>query len=144
MDQPLRVLWLIKGLGPGGAEHLLVASARTRDRGHFAVEAAYLLPWKDALVAPLQGLGGGVECYSVRNERDVRWVMALRRRLRDRPVDVVHLHSPYVAALARLAIRSLPADVRPAVVSTEHNAWSSFKTPTRKLNAWTARLDDAT
>jgi glycosyltransferase involved in cell wall biosynthesis len=144
MSRPLRILWLIKGLGPGGAEHLLVASARTRDRDQFEVEAAYLLPWKDALVEPLQALGVEVECYSVRDERDIRWLGALRRRLRERPVDVVHVHSPYVAALARVAIRTLPSDVRPAVVSTEHNAWSTFKAPTRRLNAWTARLDDAT
>ncbi len=142
--RPLKVLWLIKGLGPGGAEHLLVAAARTRDRERFTVEAAYLLPWKDALVAPLEELGVDVECYSVRDERDLRWVLALRKRLRARPVDVVHVHSPYVAALARLAIRTLPSRVRPAVVSTEHNAWSTFKGPTRRLNAWTARLDDAT
>ncbi len=140
----VRVLWLIKGLGPGGAEHLLVAAARTRDRERFAVEAAYLLPWKDALVAPLEALGVAVECFSVRDERDVRWLAALRRRLRERPVDVVHVHSPYVAALARLAIRTLPRPVRPAVVSTEHNAWTTFKAPTRRLNACTSRLDDAT
>ena len=144
MDRPLRVLWLIKGLGPGGAEHLLVAAARTRDREQFAVEAAYLLPWKDALVGPLEELGVEVECFSVRHEQNLRWVAALRRRLRDRPVDIVHVHSPYVAAWARLAILTLPARARPAVVSTEHNAWSTFKAPTRLLNAWTARFDDAT
>ena len=85
-----------------------------------------------------------VECFSVRHEQNLRWVAALRRRLRDRPVDIVHVHSPYVAAWARLAILTLPARARPAVVSTEHNAWSTFKAPTRLLNAWTARFDDAT
>ncbi len=141
---PLRILGLIKGLGPGGAEHLLVAAARTRDREAFSVEAAYLLPWKDALVEPLESLGIPVECFSVRDERDIRWLGALRRRLVRRPVDVVHVHSPYVAALTRLVVRSVPANVRPAVVSTEHNAWSTFKAPTRVLNALTARFDDAT
>lgn len=140
----LRVLWLIKGLGPGGAEHLLVAAARTRDRDGFDFEAAYLLPWKDALVARIEALGVPVECFGVRDERDVRWVAALRRRLRSRPVDVVHVHSPYAAAMVRLAVRTLPSSVRPAVVSTEHNAWSTFRGPTRWANALTARFDAAT
>lgn len=144
VSDPIRVLWLIKGLGPGGAEHLLVAAAAARDRDAFAYEAAYLLPWKDALVGRLEALGVGVTCLGVANERDLRWVGRLRRRLRDDPVDIVHVHSPYVAALARLAIRSLPTARRPRVVSTEHNAWTTFKGPTRFLNARTARFDDAT
>src|SRR5207237_8777860 len=45
-----RVLWLIKGLGPGGAERLLVAAAPFVDRERFEVEACYLLPWKNHLV----------------------------------------------------------------------------------------------
>jgi glycosyltransferase involved in cell wall biosynthesis len=144
LTEPIRVLWLIKGLGPGGAEHLLVAAARARDRSLVSVEAAYLLPWKDALVPRLEAEGVAVRCLGVRDERDLRWVLRLRRRLRREPVDVVHCHSPYVAALTRLAVRSLPRAARPRVVTTEHNAWSGFRGPTRWLNAATARFDDAT
>jgi glycosyltransferase involved in cell wall biosynthesis len=140
----IRVLWLIKGLGPGGAEHLLVASARTRDRDEFDIAAAYLLPWKDALVERLEALDVPVRCLGVRDERDVRWVITLRRQLQRDPVDVVHVHSPYAAAMVRLAVRTLPRSRRPAVVSTEHNAWSTFRGPTRWANAATARLDAAT
>ena len=49
-DQPRRVLWCIKGLGSGGAEQLLVSSARGATPGLAAYRVAYLLPWKDALV----------------------------------------------------------------------------------------------
>lgn len=140
----LRVLWLIKGLGPGGAEHLLVAAARTRDQARFDVSAAYLLPWKNALVDRISDLGVPVECLGVSDERDVRWLLRLRRRLREQPVDVVHVHSPYAAAMARLVARSLPASIRPAIVSTEHNAWTGFKAPTRIANAATAWMDAAT
>lgn len=141
---PRRVLWLIKGLGPGGAEHLLVAAARVRDRDAVTVRAAYLLPWKYALVDALEAEGVPVHCFAVRDERDLRWLVRLRRDLQRRPVDVVHVHSPYVAAMTRLVARTLPARVRPAIVTTEHNAWSRFKAPTRMANAWTARLDAAT
>ncbi len=49
----IRVLWLTKGLGPGGAERLLLSFAHHADRDRFELHAAYLLPWKDHLVAHL-------------------------------------------------------------------------------------------
>ncbi len=143
VSDPIRVRWLIKGFGPGGAEHLLLAAAATRDRSAFDYSAGYLLPWKHALVERLEALDVPVRCLEVTNERDLRWAGRLRRWLRDEPVDIVHVHSPYVAAIARVVVRSLPRRLRPKVVSTEHNAWTTFKGPTRYLNAWTAGLDDA-
>lgn len=142
MDRRIRVLWLIKGLGPGGAEQLLATAAGVRDRDQFVYEVAYLLPWKDHLVPRLRGFDVPVHCLGVRDERNVTWAVALRRLLAATPFDVVHLHSPYVAGIARLVVQTLPAAKRPALVSTEHNIWSSFPAPTRLLNAWTGGLDD--
>jgi glycosyltransferase involved in cell wall biosynthesis len=139
-----RVLWTIKGLGPGGAERLLVAAAAAHDRDRYAIEVAYLLPWKDHLVAELEALDVRCTCLDVSNERDLRWVGRLRSKLRRDRIDIVHAHSPYVAAFTRLAARSLPPGSRPRVVTTEHNPWTTFKTPTRLANARTAFLDDAT
>lgn len=141
--RPCRVLWLIKGLGPGGAERLLVEAAARHDRRAFAIEAAYLLPWKDALVPELDERGVRSTCLEVRREQDLRWALRLRRRLLADPVDVLHAHSPYPAAIARLVVRSLPRRVRPAVVYTTHNSWASFKWPTRVANALTMPLDAA-
>jgi glycosyltransferase involved in cell wall biosynthesis len=143
MPDRIRVLWLIKGLGPGGAERLLTACAAVRDRDVFDYRAAYLLPWKDQLVPDLEALEVGVACLSMRDERDLRWAVRLRSMLLDRPVDVVHAHSPYVAGVARLVAHSLPRATRPRLVSTEHNAWSTFGFATRGLNAATSPLDDA-
>ena len=42
MTRPLRIVWLVKGLGPGGAERLLVAAAAAHAPG--ALRRAYLLP----------------------------------------------------------------------------------------------------
>lgn len=137
-----RVLWLIKGLGAGGAERLLVSAAAARDRD-FEYEAAYLLPWKDALVPEFESLGVRSTCLDVRNERDLRWARRLRRLLVERRVDVLHVHSPYAAGVARLVARSLPRRTRPGVVSTEHNGWSTFGRPSRVLNALTLPLGDA-
>ncbi len=138
----MRVLWLVKGLGPGGAERLLVDQARRGDRERFAFEVAYLLGWKRHLVPELEALGVPAHWLGVRSPADLRWVIRLRKLVRDRDFDVVHIHSPVLAALARPALRSLrPA---PAVLTTEHNRWPSYHPVTRLANRMTASLDDAT
>jgi len=140
---PIRVLWLVKGLGPGGAERLLVAAAAHRDRSRFAISCAYLLPWKQQLAPELEALGVPTLCLGVRDERDVRWAARLRRHLRVEPVDVLHAHSPYPAGIARIVTKTLPRVGRPGTVYTLHNTWTSFATPTRVLNSWTMGADAA-
>ena len=135
-----RVLWLIRGLGPGGAERLLVAAARAADREHFDVSVAYLMPEKDALVPELREAGVEVMCLQARRPPDLRWAWRLRRRLRDHPVDIVHAHSPLAAAVSRVVARTLPRRLRPVCVSTEHNLWAAYATPTRLANALTLPL----
>jgi glycosyltransferase involved in cell wall biosynthesis len=138
----VRVLWLIKGLGPGGAEHLLVNHAAVRDQEGFDYEAAYLVPVKRHLVAPLEALGVRVTALDSAREWDPRWAWRLRRLLKDRPVDVIHGHSPYVAAVTRLLVRTLPRAARPALVYTEHNRWPRHRPSTRLANRVTFGLDD--
>lgn len=131
----IRVLWLINGLGPGGAERLLHSHARVADHDRFEYEAAYLLARKTALVADLEAAGVVVHPLGARRRADVAAFRRLRQLLLDGRYDVVHLHSPLIAAMARVIVRSMPAARRPVVVSTEHNEWSSFKLSTRLLNA---------
>lgn len=137
----MRVLHIIKGLGPGGAERLLVSLAEAAP-DDLDVHVAYLLPWKDQLAAELAAAGATPHLIGGRRGlADPRWVRrlgALERRLRP---DVVHLHSPAVAVVARPLLRVRRH--RPAIVSTEHNVWPSFNRLTRVLNAMTLPLDDA-
>ncbi|MGH9243692.1 MAG: glycosyltransferase [Acidimicrobiales bacterium] len=141
-DEPLHVLSLIKGLGPGGAEELLVSCALLADPAAFRHEVGYLLPWKDALVSRLSRRDIPVHCLEVHNERDLRWTARLRRLLARGRFDVVHVHSPYVAGPARLTVASLPRRARPRLVSTEHNVWSKFTPATHWLNRVTYGLGD--
>jgi glycosyltransferase involved in cell wall biosynthesis len=140
---PLRVLWLIKGLDRGGAEGLLSLMARFADRDRFQYEVAYLLPRRRTLVEELRGLGLPVHCLYAGREWNLGWAVRLRALLRQRRYDVVHVHSPYVAGISRLVVRSLPPRSRPVLVTTEHSPWSGYVLPTRLLNALTYRLDDA-
>lgn len=118
-----RILLLIKGLGKGGAEGLLVGAVRHADRSRFEYEIAYLLPWKDDLVADLAGLGAKVHCLD--GARGAGWVGRMRQLVKSRGIDLIHVHSPYPAAAARLALpRSMP------IVYTEHNVWRRYRAPT--------------
>lgn len=138
-----RVLWLVKGLGPGGVERLLTLSARRRDRERFQVRVGYLLPHKVALIPELEAEGVPVSCLGRTRLADPRWLWTLRRSLLDDPVDLVHAHSPLAAIGARVVVRSLPRARRPHLITTEHSLWTGHVRVTRFLNALTWRFDDA-
>jgi len=142
-DERLRVLWLINGLGPGGAERLLVAHAAAADGAGFQYEAAYLVPWKDHLVPELASLGVTARCLGTGSPLDLRWALRLRRLLEAGRHDVLHVHSPTPAAVSRLLARTLPAARRPAIVYTEHNHWPMYRKVTRLVNRVTYGLNDA-
>jgi glycosyltransferase involved in cell wall biosynthesis len=137
-ERPLRVLWLIKGLGRGGAEMLLAAHAAAAGPG-FAYEVGYVLPYKDALVPNMREHGVVVHDLGAPGGT---WVARLRQRLRqDPPIDVIHAHSPVPASAARILVRTLPKSRRPAVVTTEHNRWPRYHPATRYVNWLTYGMD---
>ena len=135
-----RVLHLIKGLGPGGAEALLVAQAEV-PVPDLDTEVAYLVPWKDHHVVALEACDWRVRCLDGARIWDPRWMLRLRRLLASGEVDVVHGHSPLVAAISRLMLRTLRRSGRPASVYTEHNEWGRHRRGTRLLNRLTIGLE---
>jgi glycosyltransferase involved in cell wall biosynthesis len=135
----VRVLWLIKGLGMGGAEQLLVSTARVADHRRFQYEAAYTLPAKDALRNDLEATG--VPCILLVGRWPSGWPGQLRHLLMHERYDVLHVHSPLVAGFARLVVLTLPRAQRPAVISTEHNTWKRYAWPTRVFNASLCWMD---
>ena len=94
---------------------------------------------KTHLVPEVEALGILPERLGAASPRRAAWLADLRRVMGE--VDVVHAHSPVLASAARLVARTLPPSHRPAVVTTEHNEWTSHRTPTRLLNGLTAPLD---
>jgi len=134
-----RVLWLVKGLGPGGAERLLVEHAAAGDRERFTYEVAYVLDWKQHLAPELEALGVAAHCLGVTSELDPRWAGRLASQLHRGHYDVVHAHSPLVASVARLEARALHVPF----VYTEHNRWPSYRAETRLANQLTFGLNDA-
>jgi glycosyltransferase involved in cell wall biosynthesis len=136
---PLKVLWLIKGLGAGGAETLLVQHARYRDPTVVDPSVAYLLSAKSTLVPSLREYGCRiVACLDARSSWDLRWIQRLAKMLRSTNFDLIHVHSPLAAIGARLAVRSIRTARRPRIVVTEHNVWSSHSPLTRLADGLTA------
>ena len=131
-----RILLVIKGLGRGGAEQLLVNAAPYRDRERFEYEVAYLLPHKDALAGSLEGLGVPVTCLD--GARGAGWVPRLRSLVERRGIDLIHTHSPYPAIATRLAYGSRG----PRLVHTEHNLWTRYHRLTYWGNAATYSRND--
>jgi glycosyltransferase involved in cell wall biosynthesis len=129
-----RILLLIKGLGRGGAEQLLVNAAPYLDRDRFDYRVAYLLPWKNALAEELGRHGLPVDCLGT----GPNWVRRLRDVVATEKIDLIHAHLPYPAIGARVALVGAGC----AVVYTEHNVWQAYKATTRLANMLTFSRND--
>jgi glycosyltransferase involved in cell wall biosynthesis len=129
------VLILIKGLGRGGAELLLLSAAPYLDTERFGYRFAYLLPWKDALVPDLASAGFPVDCLD--GAKGAGWVGRLGSLVRRERIDLVHVHSPVAAAGARVATGR-----RARVVYTEHNVWGRYHRATYAANLATFPRND--
>lgn len=134
--EPPRVLILIKGLGIGGAERLLVEAANCWDSTQFDYRVAYVLPWKNQLVARLTSQGVPVVCIGGQRGLSPLTPYRLRRLVQNDRISLIHAHLPSAGILARLAGR-VP------VVYTEHNLAGSYRQPTRTLNRLTYRRQKA-
>ena len=131
--RPLRVLLVIKCLGYGGAERLLVDMVAAGDTERFRYEVAYVLRDQDALVPAVAAGGTPVHALGAGQNADLRWMAALRHLLVRGRYDVVHFHLPYAAALGQLVVASMSRSSRPGVVYTEHSLWDRARLANRAL-----------
>lgn len=132
----MRVFHLVKGLGRGGAETLLVRTAATPLRSPRKNAYGYFLPWKDALVPELQAQGCLVRCFTARNPLEmVLRLPQLVSFLKDWRPDLIHCHLPLAGVIGRLAGKILGVPV----VYTEHNLQERYHPLTRWANrlTWT-------
>lgn len=139
----LRVLLVIKCLGYGGAERLLVDMVAKGDRESFEYEVAYVLEAEHALVPDIVSAGTPVHALGARGNGDLRWMARLRALMLGGGFDVIHFHLPYTASLGRLVVATIPAAHRPAVVYTEHSVWDKMAVVIKVLNRATIGRDQA-
>lgn len=140
MTPARRIFHLIKGLGRGGAETLLLDCARTEGSGATEHGFGYFLPWKDALVRPMREAGAEVVCFEARGAAGMLLqVPRLARHLRRWRADVLHCHLPLAGVAGRLAGRMAGVPV----VYTEHNLMERYHPLTRGVSLWTWHLQEA-
>lgn len=134
-----KVLWLIKGLGLGGAEMLLEMAAPHLDRDRFDYQVGYFLPWKNALVERLEQRQLPVTCFDIPRGVSLGGVRRVAQFCRQQQIDVLHMHLPMPGVTGRLAGKRAHV---PAMIYTEHNLWSRLNPLSRTLNRLTFGMHD--
>jgi glycosyltransferase involved in cell wall biosynthesis len=126
----LRVYQVIKGLGRGGAEMLLLEMERARP-AELRYAFGYFLEHKNALVEELRSCGASVTLHRWRSPASFpAVVLSVARRLRAWRAHLVHAHLPISGVVARLAGRI----ARVPVLYTEHNLMERYHRATRLAN----------
>lgn len=129
-----RVYHLIKSLGRGGAETLLVENLRFSDRSRFEYAYGYFIPWKKALVPALEASGSEVTCFDRPSNLSI--LLAARRvaaELNRWEADLLHCHLPIAGVVGRVAGRMAGVPV----VYTEHNRLERYHPLTRRASLLT-------
>jgi glycosyltransferase involved in cell wall biosynthesis len=139
--RPIRVLLVIKSLGFGGAERLVVGLVAAGNKAEFEYEVAYLLEYEDSLAPVLSAGGTPTHPLGASHNLNFRWMARFRRLLLAGHYDIVHFHLPYPAALGRPVIRSLPPRLRPVTLYTEHSLWNKVSPLIKLLNRTTIGYD---
>lgn len=129
-----KILTLIKGLGLGGAERLIVDSLPYLNRERFEYEFAYMLPWKNFLVPTITKAGFPVHCLGMQKTWHFPLMQQrLQKLMGERRFDLIHADLPMTGILARLMGRKFGIPV----IYTEHNLQERYHPLTRRANALT-------
>ena len=129
------VLHIIKGLGRGGAERLLVNTISNHSKG-FEFHIIYFLPHKNQLLRELENAGAKIHLLPAKNSFGlISNLPALLRLIRMLAPDMIHAHLPISGALAAVAswILNIP------MVYTEHNLPSRYRRLTILIHHFTIR-----
>lgn len=115
----IRVAVVIEALGRGGAERLLVDTARLLDRSRFALRVYTLFSVRRDYAEALRALAVPEDGLDLASPREIpTGVRRLRARLREHRAEVVHTHLFSANVVGRVAARL----ERVPVVSTYHDA----------------------
>jgi L-malate glycosyltransferase len=133
----LRVFHLIKSLGRGGAEMLLVDGPRLSDPDSFEYGFGYFLPWKDAVVPDIAKHFGEVKCFRATNAAAILGrTPEVTRYLKAWRADLLHCHLPLASIVGRFA----GAAAGVPVITTEHNLQERYHPVTRVASHATWRM----
>lgn len=117
-----RILHVIKGLGRGGAERLLLSTIKHHHK-EYSFDIVYFLSEKKHLEDELRSLGCHVFCIHSKNVFQIILnIPKLVQLLKRNQYDLIHAHLPWSGIAARVSgkITGTP------VVYTEHNVFSRY------------------
>jgi glycosyltransferase involved in cell wall biosynthesis len=132
------VLLVAKGLDIGGIERIVVDLAVGLARRGAAPEVAVVNDRRQGLLGVLDAEGVTVHRLGGTDRIGVTAAWRLGRLASARRFDVVHVHGPLPAIVARLTPWHRP------VITTSHTLWSGLRAPVRLGWRTTAPLDAAT
>ena len=132
------MLLVTKGLDLGGLERIVADLAIGLTRRGVPVEVALVNPDRDRLAPSIEAAGVVVHRLGGSDRVGLGAARRLVGLVRSGRYDVVHVHSPLLAPVVRLAGGGA------AVVTTSHNVWPSFHPLTRAAWRATAGRDAAT
>jgi glycosyltransferase involved in cell wall biosynthesis len=131
---PIHVLHLIKSLGRGGAETLLVETLTAHNQEKFNFHYIYFLPWKNQLVAELELAGGIVSNVpAINNLRIIFKFNEIIRYIKQHNILIIHCHLPWAGFLGRL----IHYKTGIPVIYSEHNKQERYHFLTRFINKFT-------
>lgn len=134
----MRVLLVSKGLDIGGIERIVVDLALGLHQSGVAVEVAVVNNRRDNLVGQLEESGVVVHQLGGNDVVGVRAALRLARLMRSKRFELVHVHGPLPAVVARC----VPGG--PPVVTTSHTLWGGLRPSTKFLWRVTAFRDSRT
>jgi glycosyltransferase involved in cell wall biosynthesis len=135
----MRVLQIINDLRTGGAE-TLCGQLSVRLRGHGVDTSVYVLDDKPSPISSALRTAS-IPLVASRADtalRSPRHIAALTAHLRVERYDIVHVHLYPAQLWTALALRRLPARLRPRLVTTEHNTVNARRALPffRPIDAW--------
>jgi glycosyltransferase involved in cell wall biosynthesis len=127
----VKILHVIKSLGRGGAEILLVESLMMHNLKQFEFHYIYFLPWKNQIEEQISCNGGKVTCLDAKNNLNILLkVSDLIKYIRENNIDLVHCHMPVTGLVGRY----IHQKIKIPVIYTEHNLQDRYHVITRTLN----------
>jgi glycosyltransferase involved in cell wall biosynthesis len=127
----IKVLHIIKSLGRGGAETLLLESIKLIDNSNFEFHIIYFLPWKNQMVSELILTGAKVTCLEAKSNHEILLqYKKVINYINNNVINIIHCHMPVTGVLGRIIfkITKIP------VIYTEHNLQERYHYLTRVLN----------
>lgn len=136
----IRVLHIIKSLGRGGAETLLLETIKNHDKTKFKFYCIFFLPWKNELVKELEEQGAIVVNIAAKNNfQIVLSFLKINKFINKNKIQLVHCHLPWAGLVGRI---SLLFNKKIKLLYTEHNIQERYHKITKILNKHTFKWQD--